>query len=253
MIKLNGLLKKASRLPSSVLITGDDFRANESYKAIRTNILHLLNDSDNKSVLITSPYAGAGKTTTTSNLAITFAQLGKKVLIIDADMRKPSIHKLFSLPLSPGLSDILSGNKKGDFVHNTKFDNLHILCAGNPPDNPAELLSNEIFKNLLKENYENYDYIFVDAPPIDAVTDAVIISQLVCGTIIVIRQNHTEKDTLIRTVNRIKKVNATIVGYILNAIDYEKYSYKYGHYSGKYTKNYYNYYRSAVEKDNTTE
>ena len=249
MIKLNGVIKKALHHPSSVLITGDDFRANESYKAIRTNILHLLNDTDNKSVLITSPYAGAGKTTTTSNLAITFAQLGKKVLIIDADMRKPSIHKLFSLPLSPGLSDILSGNKSGDFIHKSKFDNLHILCAGNPPDNPAELLSNEIFKNLLKEEY---DYIFVDAPPVDAVTDAVILSQLVCGTIIVIRQNHTEKDTLMRTVNRIKKVNANIIGYILNAIDYEKFSYKYGHYSGRYTKKYYNYYRSAVEKDNTT-
>ena len=249
MIKPKHLFKKSKHHPSSVLMPADDFRATESYKAIRTNILHLLSNTNGKSILLTSPYAGAGKTTTTANLAITFAQLGKKVLIIDGDMRKPIIHKMFSIPLSPGLSDIISGESNTANIKDSGFENLFILTAGTIPSNPAELLSSKSFNELLKNLSENYDFIFIDAPPVDAVTDAVIISQQVSGTAIVIRQNYTEKTTLIRTVNALKKVNSNIIGYILNAVDYEKFSYKYGHYSGKYTKKNYNYYRSSVKED----
>lgn len=230
--------------PSSILIPNDNFKVNESYKAIRTNILHLLKDSPAKTILITSPYASAGKTTTSANLAIAFAQLGKKVLLIDADMRKPTIHKLFSTHSTPGLSNILSGQDAKDIIKSTDYENLYLITAGNIPENPSELLHSDIFSKLITELSSEYDTIFIDAPPVDAVTDAVIISQLTAGTVLVMRQNSTEKDALLRTVNSLKNVKANILGYVLNAVDYEKFSYKYGHYSSKYIDKYYSYYNN---------
>ena len=234
----------ASAHPSSILIPNGNFKANESYKAIRTNILHLLKDATTKTILVTSPYANAGKTTTSANLAIAFAQLGKKVLLIDADMRKPTIHKLFSTHSTPGLSNILSGQDAKDIIKSTDYENLYLITAGNIPENPSELLHSDIFSKLVTEFSSEYDTIFIDAPPVDAVTDAVIISQLTAGTVLVIRQNSTEKDALVRTVNSLKNVKANILGYVLNAVDYEKFAYKYGHYSSKYIDKYYSYYNS---------
>ena len=226
--------KKHRTVTSAVLLPNGDFKASESYKAIRTNIIHMLADIEEKTILITSPYAGAGKTTTCANLAITFSQLGKKVLIIDADMRKPTMHKLFSLHLSSGLSDILSGKNEYK-IQKTGNEGLFILTAGSIPANPSELLHSPKFAQLLKEFSKEYDFVFVDAPPVDAVTDAVVISQNVSGTLLVIRQNSTEKEALVRTVSSLKKVNANILGY-------EKFSYRYGHYTGKYGARYETYY-----------
>ena len=232
----------ASAHPSSILIPNGNFKANESYKAIRTNILHLLKDATTKTILVTSPYANAGKTTTSANLAIAFAQLGKKVLLIDADMRKPTIHKLFSTHSTPGLSNLLIGQESKNIIKSTNYENLYLITAGNIPENPSELLHSDIFSKLITELSSEYDTIFIDAPPVDAVTDAVIISQLTAGTVLVIRQNSTEKDALVRTVNSLKNVKANILGYVLNAVDYEKFAYKYGHYSGKYIYKYHSYY-----------
>lgn len=224
------------------MLTKDNFVAYESYKAIRTNILHILKNPESNQILITSPYAGAGKTTTSANLSFTFAQLGKKVLVIDADMRKPSLHKMFSISHVPGLSEYLREKVDNLNIVATEYENLYILPAGSTPDNPSELLHSPMFSKLIADISKNYDYIFIDAPPVDVVTDAVIISQYVAGTLLVIRQNFTEKDTLTRTVNVLKNVNANILGYILNAIDYKKFSYRYGHYSSKYGGKYYNNY-----------
>lgn len=240
------MFKKTTPHSSDFLVPNCDFITNESYKAIRTNILHLLKDSDSKIILITSPYANAGKTTSTANLAITFAQLGQKVMVIDADMRKSSLHKLFALPSSPGLSNVLTGADYKTVIQQTTYDNLYLIAAGKTPDNPSELLHSAGFNKLLESLSAEYDCIFIDTPPVDAVTDAVIISQQSTGTILVIRQNSTEKDALLRTVNTLKNVNANILGYILNAVDYDKFSYRYGHYYGrygsKYSSKYYNYY-----------
>ena len=239
--------------PTPALVSDEDFHSKEAYKAIRTNILHLLKDSDKKTILITSPYAGAGKTTTVANLAITFAQLGKKVLIIDCDMRKPSIHKIFSLHSTPGLSSILAEDMGADIIRETSYDNLHVLTAGAIPANPSELLHSNKFTDLLNDLSEKYDIIFIDAPPVDVVTDAVIISPQAAGTVLVIRQNSTEKEELLRTVQTLRKVNANILGYVLNAVDYEKFSYRYGHYTTKYNKRYSYYYYQAPEEEKESE
>ena len=243
----------ASAHSSSILIPNGDFKANESYKAIRTNMLHLLKDVPSKTILITSPYANAGKTTTSANLAIAFAQLGKKVLLIDADMRKPTIHKLFSTHSTPGLSNILADKATKDIIKSTNYENLYILTAGNIPSNPSELLHSDIFSNLIAELSNEYETIFIDAPPVDAVTDAVIISPQAAGTVLVIRQNSTEKEELLRTVQTLRKVNANILGYVLNAVDYEKFSYRYGHYTTKYSKRYSYYYYQSPEEEKESE
>ncbi len=250
--------KEHKKNPHTIsILSKDNFVASESYKAIRTNILHLLKNTENNQILITSPYAGAGKTTTSANLSFTFSQLGKKVLVIDADMRKPSLHKMFSLSRVPGLSEYLRGKTDTPRIIATEFENLSIMPAGSTPENPSELLHSSKFSELIPELSKQYDYIFIDAPPVDVVTDAVIVSQHVAGTLLVIRQNFTEKDTLVRTVNVLKNVNANILGYILNAVDYKKFSYRYGHYSskygGKYNDNYAYLEATSVQREETAE
>ncbi|MBQ2941474.1 MAG: CpsD/CapB family tyrosine-protein kinase [Clostridia bacterium] len=248
---LKNILRKNTPLPdpTSVLISGHGTgRISESYKAIRTNIMHLLKDSESKTILVTSPYANAGKTTTTANLAITFAQLGKKVLMIDADMRRPSLHRLFSVVSDQGLSNVLTGSDYATAIMPTKYENLFILPAGCVPKNPSELLLTPCFSKLLAKLSAEYDTIFIDAPPVDAVTDSVIISQKVTGTILVIRQNHTEKEALLRTINMLNSVNANLLGYVLNAVDYNKFSYRYGHYYGNYSDKYSSYYADSSEE-----
>ncbi len=244
---------KASSHSSKSLVPNCDFLTNESYKAIRTNILHLLKDFESKIILITSPYASAGKTTSTANLAITFSQLGQKVLVVDADMRKSALHRLFSMSSTPGLSNVLTGTNHTEVIKKTPYDNLYLLPAGAVPQNPSELLHSERFSELLKTLSSEYDCIFIDTPPVDAVTDAVIISQQTTGTLLVIRQNSTEKDALIRTVNTLNNVKANILGYILNAVDYDKFSYRYGHYygryGGKYSSKYYSYSTDNTERN----
>ncbi len=251
MINLFKFSKKNTHPCKAPFIPKNNFVANESYKSIRTNILHLLKTSNNNQILITSPYAGAGKTTTSANLAHSFAQLGKKVIIVDADMRKPSLHKAFSIHHIPGLSEYLGEKTYSLRIEATEYENLFILPAGLAPENPAELLHSARFSDLISELSTKYDYVFIDAPPVDVVTDAVIISQFVAGTILIVRQNSTEKDTLIRTVNALKNVNANILGYVLNAVDYNKFSYRYGHYSSKYGNSYYNSYYNSYNLQTT--
>ncbi len=241
-------LFKKSSLSSTLIITPtSDFKSLESYKAIRTNILHLMKSAEKKQLLFTSPYAAAGKTTTCSNLAITFAQLGKKVVIVDADMRRPMIHNAFSLPLAPGLSEFLSGKVEELIINETSYENLYVVSAGSIPGNPSELLHSANFLTLIEKLSEEYDFVFFDAPPVDAVTDAVIISEQVFGTILVVRQNSTEKDALCRTVTSLNNIGANILGYVLNSVDYDKFSYKYGHYYNKYGYAYKKYYKSYGE------
>ena len=247
MLKKTSTKKDLENNGMSHIIAPNNFIASESYKAIRTNILHLTKSSKHNQILITSPYAGAGKTTTSANLATTFAQLGKKVLLIDSDMRKPSLHKYFSLSHSPGLADYLSSVSNTLTMYDSGYENLSVITAGTTPSNPSELLHSQKFSQLISELSEKYDFIFIDSPPVDVVTDAVIISQLVTGTVLVVRQNHTEKDTLLRTVSALKNVNANVLGYILNAVDYKKYSYKYGHYTTKYGSKYSPHYYYASQ------
>lgn len=236
---------------SSILLSKDTpFAVLESYKSIRTNILHILKDNDKKWFAVTSPCPGTGKTTVSVNLGITFAQLGKKTLVMDADMRKPMIGRIFSIHKKRGLADYLSEGGALPDACETGYDNLSVMCAGEIPKNPSELLASERFLNLLEKLSEEFDYILIDTPPVGMVTDAAVISSCVSGTLLVLKQNYTDKDRFDSTVQALKKVDANILGYVLNAVDEKKYSYRYGRYSSYYGGYYGDYYGHDNGKEN---
>ncbi len=225
------------------------FAVIESYKSTRTNLMFALSDKDKKWVAVTSALPGEGKTITCANLAITFAQTGAKTLIIDADLRKPRLSRTFNVPSHPGLSDAICGFCELDaIVHKTQIENFYVIPAGTIPPNPAELLASDDMKKLLEKLHEEgFEYIFFDTPPINIVTDAAAITQLTAGTLVVVRSNVTTKESLQSAVSALEQAGVKILGFILNGVDLEKNSYRYGKYGkyGKYSSYGYSYGRST--------
>lgn len=215
------------------------FDISEAYKAARTNMAFVLKSDSCKLVGITSPMPGEGKTTTAANLAITFAQAGLRVLLADADFRKPKIHKLFQIKQMPGLTSILGGfNDVTKCIISTKYAGLDVLPVGPIPPNPAELLASDMFKELIQLLTQHYDYIFIDTPPINVVTDAAIISKYVTGMLIVIMHEMTTKDAINSAVQKLEFVGARVLGFIMNGKKYEKSENRYRQYQHKYKYGY---------------
>lgn len=204
----------------------------EAYRGIRTSIEFSNLDKELKVINVTSSMQNEGKTTVISNLAVTFAGLDKKVLIIDGDLRNPSVHRAFGKSNIQGLTDILVNNKSLlECVHKTQNDNLHILACGPMPPNPSEILASKKMRSFVESLRDHYDYIFIDAPPIGIVTDAGIISTYCDGTVLVVAANEADIDMVKIAKDRLDKVGANIIGTILN---------KYEASGGAY--DYYNYY-----------
>ncbi|MBY0753926.1 CpsD/CapB family tyrosine-protein kinase [Clostridium sardiniense] len=202
----------------------------ESYRVLRTNIQYSSIDKKIKRMLVTSSEPGEGKSTTTGNLALTFSQDEKRVLLIDCDLRKPSIHKKFRVSNNIGLSDVILDNSKLDKALIKRNDYLDILPAGKVPPNPSELLGSKALENLLDELGKKYDVIILDTPPVHAVTDAQILSTKVDGVILVVRAERTKKESVISAKAALDKVNANILGTVLNGGESSKgkYYYYYG-------------------------
>ena len=206
----------------------------EQYRAIRTNIEYSNVDQNTKTILVTSSDKNEGKTTTVSNLAVSFANLNKKVLIIDCDLRNPSIHKMFKLNNIYGLTDILAKDRAVDkCIQETELENLYVLTAGAIPPNPAEILSSEKMKNLIEDLKNIYDYIFIDTPPIGLVTDAGALSSFIDGVVLVVKSESVEKKYLEETKKKLDAVDARILGAILNSYKSEQKDYNYYSYYGK--------------------
>lgn len=207
----------------------------EAYRNIRTNIEFSSIDSDLKAIVFTSSQPNEGKTTVISNLAVTFANLDKKVLIIDCDLRNPSIYKKFRISNMVGVTDVLLGRK--DFnscVQITNVNNLDILAGGEIPFNPSEILSSKKMKQFISEMKSIYDYVFIDAPPIGIVTDAGIISTYSDGVVMVVGSNEATIDLARLSIDRLNKVNANILGVVLNKLKIEKGNSTYGYYEYYY-------------------
>lgn len=204
--------------------------AAESYRTLRTNIQYSSFDKEYKVIMVTSSEPGEGKSTTSGNLALSFAQDGKKVLLIDCDLRKPSLHKKFKISNLVGLSDVLIGKEDLKTALHRYNENLVVLTSGKLPPNPSEMLSSKAMSNLLKELKNVFDYIILDTPPVQAVTDSQILSTKADGTILVIRAEKTKKDSVQNALGLLKKVNANIIGTVLNGIESSrnKYYYYYG-------------------------
>lgn len=222
-----------------------EFTATEQYKLIRANLDFTLPENEKCPVIgVTSSMRGEGKSTTAVNLAYVFAEKGHKVLLIDGDLRIPSIAKKLEIESTPGLTDLLKG--KGAQISEFKshlLSNWFILPSGDIPPNPSELLGSSRMDNVLKQLREFFDYIIVDLPPVNIVSDAVAISHLITGMIVVIREDYTEKKELERCMRQLKLSNVKVLGTVLNGSNagggyYNKYR-KYRYY--KYYK-YYRYY-----------
>ena len=206
----------------------------EQYRAIRTNIEYSNVDQNTKTILVTSSDKNEGKTTTVSNLAVSFANLNKKVLLIDCDLRNASIHKMFRLNNIYGLTDILAKDRAVDkCIQETELENLYVLTAGAIPPNPAEILSSEKMKNLIEDLKNMYDYIFIDTPPIGLVTDAGVLSSFTDGVVLVVKSESVEKKYLEETKKKLDAVDARILGAILNSYKSEQKDYNYYSYYGK--------------------
>lgn len=211
----------------------------EAYRTLRTNIQFADLDHEIKVIVITSAMAQEGKTTTVSNTAIVSAKAGKRVLIIDADMRKPSIHKTFKKVNSKGLSDaLLSDEHPSTFILRSEVENLDLMLSGPIPPNPSEILGSKRMRSLVEKLKQDYDLIFIDAPPVGIVTDAQILASIADGTLLVLRVGHADRRASIYAVELLRNVNANLLGTVLNRLPlneggYNRYKY-YAYYGGAY-------------------
>ena len=201
--------------------------AAEAYRSLKTNIQYSSFDKEYKTIVITSSNPGEGKSTTSGNLALTLAEGESRVLLVDCDMRKPSMHNNFRVTNTYGIADILLQRKKVMDVAHMYNKNLSIITAGKVPPNPAEMLGSKAMSAFLEEMKDHFDYIILDTPPVQVVADAQILSTKVDGTIIVVRAGVTKKEDVHDTVNILKKVNANIIGTVLHAVDNSKNKYYY--------------------------
>ena len=190
----------------------------EQYRTIRTTIDFKMADQGIKSFLVTSSEAAAGKSTASANIAVAFAQQGKKVLLIDGDLRKPTVNITFKVQNRVGLTNILMHQSSiEDAKQGTRLsENLTIITSG---PNPSELLASSAMKNLIDSVSDFFDVVLIDTPPLSAVTDAQILSSYVGGAVLVVRAYETKKESLAKTKKMLEQVNANILGVVLHGVD----------------------------------
>jgi polysaccharide biosynthesis transport protein len=213
----------------------------ESYRALRTSLLLSNLGAPPKVIMVTSARPQEGKTTTSINTAIVLAQKGVRVLLMDADLRRPSVHKTLGMGPRSGLSNVLTGSAtlQQTITISPILPNLFIMPAGTPPPNPAELLASSNMRELIAELRGMYDHIVIDTPPTLSVTDAVVLSPTADATILVIRSGQTTKQALRRARDILMQVNAHVAGVLLNAVDLTSPDYYYYYeYQGKYGQYY---------------
>ena len=217
----------------------------EVFRTLRTNIQFMNTNNKLKTLLVTSTLPNEGKSWVTANLAVTFAQAGRKVILIDADMRKGRQYTIFEVSPRPGLSNYLSGfdsstgeeisEDLADYIQDTQVPNLYIIPAGNIPPNPSELLISTKMVNLLDRLKEICDLIIIDGTPCELVTDAIILSRIVDSTVIVTAHKQTKKDDLQKIVTNIQNVGGKIAGIVLNKIPVSVKKYEQSYYYGSTT------------------
>ncbi|HHV99387.1 MAG TPA: CpsD/CapB family tyrosine-protein kinase [Clostridiaceae bacterium] len=239
-----GIRKKSKHIKRPVInIEYAPFPVVEAYKALRANIQFTGVGRKVKKILFTSSNPMEGKTSVSVNLAVTLGQAGQKVLLIDTDLRKPRVHTLLGLPLSPGLTNVLVKNQGFDAaVKRDSTRSIDVLTCGPIPPNPTELLGSTAMKEFLDSVEENYDYIIMDTPPVLLMSDAAVLSKYADGVVIVIQAAVTTFDMVKGVISNLEKAGANILGCVLNDVRMEemskhRYGTKYGYY-----RNYSHYY-----------
>lgn len=215
----------------------------ESYRSIRTALLLSSADKDLKAIAVSSPLPREGKTATISNLAVTLAQMDKKVLLVDADLRKPRLHRIFNMKNLNGLTNFLTSDiRMKDLIKPTEIDNLYLINSGPIPPNPAELLSSDKMTNFIEIIKQTFDYILFDTPPILAVSDALALSTKLDGMILIVWGEKTSREALIRAKEKLDMANVKTLGAIINNLKIRKHDYYYKH------EYYYKYYGEDQER-----
>ena len=227
------------------LLTNEDPKSpvSEAYRTLRTSLMYDDIKDQGKIMIISSPGAGEGKTTTVANLAITYANMGKKTLLVDGDLRKPVLHKMFKNTHNKGLTNFLSGAE--DKIKNLYFDsgieNFSVMTSGTTPPNPSELLGSRNMQKFIEQVKKEFDIILIDTPPLIAVTDAFILAKFTSKFLLVIRASVTQKGALDRSLTNIKNMSLNITGAVFNGVNDSS------TYGGGY---YYNYYQAYYGEDN---
>lgn len=233
MVASNKISKKRLLDSKRKLITKYDPKSpiSEQYRTIRTNILFSSVDEEIRTIMVTSSGPGEGKSTTAANLAVVFAQQGKTVLLVDADLRKPTVHYTFNTLNTSGLTSILTNQiSLREAIQKSDEGKLYILPSGPIPPNPSELLGSNAMQQFMEEALEEFDVILFDTPPVLAVTDAQILANLCQGSVLVVSSGNTEKDSLVKTKELLSASNGKILGVVLNNKKQDKQSnyYYYG-------------------------
>jgi capsular exopolysaccharide synthesis family protein len=219
----------------------------EAFRAIRTNVLFSTSEEGGRSIVVTSTGPGEGKTVVSSNLAIALAEAGQRVLLVDADMRKPRVHSLLGLDQEPGLSNMMVGAvKPSEAVRKTSVSNLWVIPAGMHPPNPAELLGAKRFKDFVATATQHFDWVILDAPPVMAVTDPCLVAHLANGVLFVVGAEMTSRQAAARALEQLEHAKARPIGAVLNRVDLQGNAYYYSQY---YRREYSQYYAQSLKAD----
>lgn len=213
-----------------------NFAASEAYKLLRTNLMFSLPDEKKCRVVgITSSIPGEGKSTTSINLAYALAETGQRVLLMELDMRLPNIARRVKTPLSPGLSNVLAGlNRVSESIYPIEGkDNLFLLPAGEIPPNPSELLGSRQMEELVETLSESFDFIIFDLPPVTVVSDALTVSGLTGGMVMVVRRNYSNQSALAEAMRQLKFSNVKLLGFVMTQAEEREKKYKSYSYSGR--------------------
>lgn len=227
-------MKKSNR-NNEYLASGMQSVVAEAYKSIRTNLQFLLaRNSGCKVITISSPQASEGKTTNSVNIAISFSQLGKKVLLIDADLRRPTVCKKLKIENTDGLSGVLAAFSSPEKAIVSVGPNLSVLPSGTIPPNPSELLASKEFENLIEKLRESYDYIIIDTAPVGIISDALSVARCSEGIILIVKEKSTTYQGFERVVDGLKLAQIPLLGVVLNGTESEEY---YPYYKNHYYRN----------------
>jgi capsular exopolysaccharide synthesis family protein len=212
----------------------------EAYRVLRTNLIFSAPSEGGRALVLTSANPGEGKTTTTANLAVALALNGAKVLVVEADLRRPALHQHFRIQKTPGLSDlIVSKCQASQAIQSTRFKGLQVLPCGYIPPNPAELLGSVSMREIVLALRSCYDWVLIDTPPVLAMADTPVLCPLVDGVVLVVSAEQSPRPAVQRSVDQVVGVGGKITGVVLNRVDLRRNSYYYGQYYGEYYRSYY--------------
>jgi capsular exopolysaccharide synthesis family protein len=235
MIPATPAFRTSETVSSLVLLQEPLSAAAEAYRVLRTNLIFSSPEATERIFVVSSSGAGDGKTTITANLSVALAQNGARVLSIDADLRRPTLHQRYGLTKAPGLSDLIVGNfPLADALQNTKVSGLQFIGCGYIPPNPAELLGSQSMKDLLALLKKRFDWVLLDTPPLLGMADASVLAPFVDGMALVVTAERSTRPALLRSIDQISAVGGKLTGIVLNKVDLERNSYYYSQYYGEY-------------------